>query len=199
MTEFRPARAGTGRLALFFALMLATFALAAWHAMPAAAAGNDVVVFDIDGTLTSDTLSPTPHPGAVDAVKAYKAKGYAVVYVTARWAPVQGLATRAWLAFYGFPDLPLYMSSSLLLTDSATVKYKTDTLKKLELGAPEVAYAYGDSSTDFTAYANVAVPQSHVYALKRASSSSCETGAWNACLPNYTGHIAFINALPNGS
>ncbi len=197
----RPCRPLTVRkftLTLVVALTM-SFAVLGAGAASAAAAGNDVVVFDIDGTLTSDTASLTPHPDAANAVKAYKAKGYAVVYVTARWKPLQEAMTKAWLSLNGFPSLPLYMSSSLLLSDSATVKYKTDTLKKLEVGTPEVAYAYGDSSTDFKAYANVAVPQAHVFGLKRASSSSCEAGAWSACLANYTGHLSYINSLPPGT
>lgn len=185
---------------LMFAVVLSvSFAAIGTSAATAGAAGNDVVVFDIDGTLTNDTTSNTPHPGAVDAVKAYKAKGYAVVYVTARWKAVQELYTRTWLALNGFPNQPLYMSSSLLLTDSATVKYKTSTLAKIESGSPEVKYAYGDSSTDFLAYANAGVAQSNVYALKRASASTCQAGVWNTCLVNYIGHLPFIASLPAGS
>jgi phosphatidate phosphatase PAH1 len=196
-----PSRSLSGRnFMLMFAVVLSlSFAAIGASAATAGAAGNDVVVFDIDGTLTNDTLSTTPQPGAVQAVKAYEAKGYAVVYVTARWKPVQELATKAWLALNGFPSLPLYMSSSLLLGDSATVKYKTNVLKQLETGTPEVAFAYGDQSTDFTAYGNVGVAQAHVFALKRASSSSCEAGVWAACLVNYTGHLSYINALPPGT
>lgn len=181
------------------AAFIAAIALFGISAGTASAANNDVVVFDIDGTLTKDTLSNSPHPGAVDAVKAYKAKGYAVVYLTARWKPVQELYTRAWLALNGFPDQPLYMSPSLLVSDSATVKFKTSALATIEAGAPEVKYAYGDSTTDFQAYGNAGVAQSNVWALKRSGSSSCEPGVWNACLPNYTGHLAYINGLPAGS
>jgi phosphatidate phosphatase PAH1 len=179
--------------------LVAAIAVLGVSASAASAAGNDVVVFDIDGTLTKDPLSSTPHPGAVDAVKAYKAKGYAVVYLTARWKPVQELYTRAWLALNGFPNQPLYMSSSLLLSDSATVRYKTTTLSKIESGPPEVVYAYGDSSTDFQAYANAGVVASNVYALKRSGSASCEPGGWNSCLVDYTGHLPFIGLLPAGS
>jgi phosphatidate phosphatase PAH1 len=179
--------------------LIAAFATIGVVTASASAAGNDVVVFDIDGTLTKDTLSNTPHPGAVDAVKAYKAKGYSVVYLTARWKPVQELYTRAWLALNGFPDQPLYMSSSLLISDSSTVKYKTAALAKIESGTPEVKYAYGDSSTDFQAYANAGVPTPNVFALKRAGSTSCEPGAWSACLVNYTGHLPFIGSLPAGT
>ncbi len=186
-------------VAAFSVVLAMTFAAFGAATASAVAAGNDVVVFDIDGTLTNDTISITPHPGAVQAVKAYQAKGYAVVYVTARWKPLQEAATRAWLALNGFPNLPLYMSSSLLLTDSATIKYKTNTLKTIESGTPEVQFAYGDSTTDFKAYGNVGVPTAHVFALKRASASSCESGAWTACLVNYTDHLSYINALPPGT
>lgn len=187
------------KLLVMAVTFVAAFGALGVSAAVASAAGNDVVVFDIDGTLTKDPLSSSPHPGAVDAVKAYKAKGYAVVYLTARWKPVQELYTRAWLALNGFPNQPLYMSASLLLSDSSTVKYKTTALAKIESGTPEVKYAYGDSSTDFQAYANAGVATSNVFALKRSSSSSCEPGAWNECLVNYTGHLPFIGLLPAGS
>lgn len=71
-------------------------------------------------------------------------------------------------------------------------------LAKIEIGSPEVDYAYGDSSSDFTACANAGVPQAGVWALKRSSASSRQSGVWNACPVNYTGHLAFIDSLPAG-
>jgi hypothetical protein len=199
MSEFSSSTNFRAHLLAIAVTLVASFGALGVSATVASAAGNDVVVFDIDGTLTKDPLSNSPHPGALDAVKTYKAKGYAVVYLTARWKPVQELYTRAWLALNGFPNQPLYMSSSLLLSDSATVKYKTATLAKIESGAPEVKYAYGDSSTDFQAYANAGVATANVWALKRSSSSTCQSGAWNSCLADYTGHLPFIASLPAGS
>lgn len=154
-------------------------------------------VFDIDGTLTDDDISTTPHPGALAAVDAYVDKGYQVVYVTARWDAVQRSSTESWLADNGFPDLPLYMSSSLLLTDASKVDYKTETLTQIERTTGEVVYAYGDSSSDFDAYENVGVPVSQVFALQRASATSCQPGAWAACLPDYTGHLSSIANVPS--
>ena len=160
---------------------------------------QDVIVFDIDGTLTTDEGSNAVQPSAAAAVKAYVAKGYAVVYVTARWKAVQESSTRSWLSSNGFPDLPLYMSSSLLLSDSSKVTYKTSTMNTIEQGAPEIVGAYGDSSSDFTAYANVGVPTARVFALKRSSASTCQSGTYAACLTDgYTSHLAFIQALPAG-
>jgi hypothetical protein len=162
--------------------------------------GRDVVVFDIDGTLTTDEGSNAVQPDAPAAVNAFVRKGYAVVYVTARWRAVQESSTRSWLSSNGFPDLPLYMSSTLLLDDQSKVTYKTQTLTTIEQGTPEVVGAYGDSSSDFTAYANVGVPTARVFALKRASASTCQSGTYAACLTaGYTAHLPFIEALPAGT
>lgn len=46
-------------------------------------------------------------------------------------------------------------------TRYAAVTYKTNMLKQVENGAPEVAFAYGDSTTNFKAYGNAGVPQAH--------------------------------------
>lgn len=199
MSETHRPLSGRKFMLMFTVVLVVACGVLGATATSAWSAGNNVVVFDIDGTLTKDTSSNTPHPGALQAVKTYQAKGYSVVYLTARWKPLQEAYTRAWLALNGFPNLPLYMSSSLLLTDSATIKYKTNTLKTIETGAPEVEYAYGDSSTDFAAYANAGVLKAHVFALKRASSSSCQSGVWIECLVDYTGHLPYINALPPGA
>jgi hypothetical protein len=166
---------------------------------PPPAGSPDVVVFDIDGTLTTDQLSTTPHAGAAAAVNAYVAKGYNVVYVTARWKSAQESSTRRWLSVNGFPSRPLYLSPNLVIDDRSTVSYKTATLQSIEQGAPEVVYAYGDSDTDFAAYANVGVPRSRVYALKRASALTCQPGSYNACMSSYTEHLDFINSLPDAS
>jgi phosphoserine phosphatase len=155
-----------------------------------------VVVFDIDGTLTDDELSETPHPGAAAAVNAYVAKGYDVVYVTARWDLLFRASTESWLSNNGFPDRDLYMAPGLLITDSSRVDYKTDTLDDIEASSNQVLYAYGDSSSDFAAYANAGVPANQVFALERASATSCQPGTWTACLPDYVAHQSYIQALP---
>ena len=126
-------------------------------------------------------------------------RGYSVVYLTARWKALQESSTRSWLSSNGFPDRPLYMSSSLLLDDASKARFKTTTLAAIEQGTPEVVGAYGDSSSDFTAYANAGVPQARVFALKRASAATCQSGTYAACLTNgYTSHLSFIQALPAG-
>lgn len=183
------------RLTIAIVLALAIFGASE---STASAAGNDVVVFDIDGTLTNEAISVVPHFSAVKAVKTYLAKGYSVVYVTGR-PQILELTTRAWLALNGFPSRPLYMAPGIYLDDGDLINYKTNVLASLEVGSPEVRHAYGDSSTDFVAYANAGVPQANVWALKRVLTPNCESGAWNACLSSYTGHLSHINSLPPGS
>jgi phosphatidate phosphatase PAH1 len=165
----------------------------------AAATGQDVVVFDIDGTLTTDEGSNSVQPSAAAAVNTYVQKGYNVVYVTARWRWLQESSTRSWLASNGFPARTLVMSPNLLFSDSSKVRFKTSAMTQIEQGTPEIVGAYGDSSSDFTAYANVAVPRDRVFALKRRSALTCQSGTYAACLTaGYTTHLSFINALPPG-
>ena len=165
----------------------------------AAATGQDVVVFDIDGTLTTDEGSNSVQPSAAAAVNTYVQKGYNVVYVTARWRWLQEASTRSWLASNGFPARTLVMSPNLLFSDSSKVRFKTSAMTQIEQGTPEIVGAYGDSSSDFTAYANVAVPRDRVFALKRRSALTCQSGTYAACLTSgYTTHLSFINALPPG-
>lgn len=188
---------GSRMINLTIAILIALSILGA-SASTASAAGNDVVVFDIDGTLTNEAISFVPHFSAVKAVRTYLAKGYSVVYLTGRPAFLES-STRAWLALSGFPNRPLYMAPAIYLDDNDLINYKTNALATIELGSAEVRYAYGDSSTDFAAYANAGVPQASTWALKRVLSSTCESGAWNACLPSYTNHLPHINSLPPGS
>lgn len=179
------------------ALAVAAGAAACTPPPPDPAATAPVVVFDIDGTLTDDELSETPHPGAAAAVTAYLDRGYEVVYVTARWDALFRSSTETWLASNGFPDQPLHMAPSLLVTDQSRVDFKTTELQSIEATSNQVTYAYGDSSTDFTAYANVGVPAQHVFALERASATECQPGTWAACLPDYVAHLPFIAAQPS--
>lgn len=200
MTRAR-ARVGTRELAGGLVLALAVVGGAGCKPLPPPPPpppddAAPVVVFDIDGTLTDDELTETPHPGATQAVNAYVEKGYDVVYVTARWDLILRGSTESWLADNGFPDEELYMAPSLLVTEESRVEFKTDTLTDIEAAKDQVVYAYGDSSSDFDAYANVGVPASKVFALQRASASECQPGVWATCLPDYVGHLSYINAQP---
>ncbi len=158
--------------------------------------GIPSVVFDIDGTLTPTTIDIfDARPDAARAVRAYVDKGYAVVYATARPAFFEDF-TRNWLATNGFPDLPLYMATLSQSGDAAG--YKTALLGGLERDEDRVfVYGYGDSSTDFTAYDAVGIPIERTWALERTNETSCQPGDYEACIPGYTEHLAYIEAQPD--
>jgi hypothetical protein len=199
MLEITRARAwNRGRAVALSALLLVALAGACVPPPPPPPPDDDppVVVFDIDGTLTDDELSQTPHPGAAAAVNAYVAKGYDVVYVTARWDLLFRASTESWLASNGFPTRDLYMAPGLLITEDSRVDFKTDALADIEAATNQVLYAYGDSSSDFDAYANAGVPANQVFALQRATATSCQPGTWAACLPDYVAHQTYIQGLP---
>lgn len=158
--------------------------------------GVPSVVFDIDGTLTPTNLDIfDARPDAARAVQTFVDKGYAVIYATARPAFLEDF-TRNWLATHGFPNLPLYLSTLEQSGDAAA--YKTELLSRLERDEDRVfVYAYGDSSTDFTAYNAVGVPIPETWALLRTNESTCQPGEYAACLAGYTEHLAYIEAQPN--
>ena len=158
--------------------------------------GVPSVVFDIDGTLT-----PTPvnlfgvRLDAARAVRAYVDKGYAVIYATARPLLFEDY-TGNWLATNGFPDLPLHMATLEQSADPAP--YKTALLSALEQDEGRVfVYGYGDSTTDFAAYAAVGIPAAETWALLRGGESECQPGDYEACIPGYTEHLAYIEAQPD--
>lgn len=188
--------AGRRRIAgLATALLL--FALGGTACLPTTippGAGN-VVVFDIDGTLTADELSDAAQPDATAAVNGYLAKEYDVVYLTARWN-VLADSTRTWLRDHGFPERPLYTAPSLLISDADKVTFKTGVLQDLKGAGRTLRYAYGDSSSDFAAYANAGIPSSKVFALRRASATACQPGVYAACLVGYTAHLPYIGSVP---
>jgi hypothetical protein len=159
---------------------------------------GEAVVFDIDGTLSDDPFALLfVREGAVAAVEAWLDLGYEVILLTSRDESLE-LVTRAWLEEKGFPDLPLYMSEDLLLFDWQRVAHKRDTLLELEDEEDlDFVYAYGDSSTDFEAYAQAGIPETEVFALEECLTHECEPGDWAECLPDYVDHVMdYIWAQP---
>lgn len=159
------------------------------------------VVFDIDGTLTTGIGALDfflPRPDAAEAVQLYVEKGYGVIYLTARPWFLRDF-TQRWLSQNGFPDLPLYLAEEILLdTPDRTVAYKLQVLRDLTVEEDrKFLYGYGDSSTDFDAYNQAGIPVSRTFALLRRGETDCEEGLYEACLPGYTEHLAYIEDQPN--
>jgi hypothetical protein len=164
-------------------------------------AGSKVIVVDIDGTLTTadselimevadENYVPKMMTAANTMAQAWAAKGYPIVYLTAR-PHVFDVETRAWLDMLEFPKGPLITELGGETADA----YKTIWLQRMiaDFGWTIFA-AYGNAATDITAYANVAVPGDHTFIIGGLG------GGGTVAIPgnDYTDHIAtFIAAQPD--
>jgi hypothetical protein len=164
--------------------------------------GAQFVVMDIDGTLTIDddqilmqvadgTYVPETMIGAAALAQAWDAKGYPIVYLTAR-DNLFDAETRTWLDQLAFPPGAVITANS---TASADV-YKTAWLDRMigDFGWVPFA-AYGNADTDITAYANVAIPLDRTFIIGPNAGNG-----GTVAIPNgdYTEHIAtFVAAQPD--
>jgi len=152
---------------------------------------TQAVVFDIDGTLTPRPIEMwTARTDAAKAVTIFADKGYKIIYLSARIRPFQADIPN-WLKEKGFPDGSVHVTET---TEDRKdpVHFKTRILRDFLAHGWNVAFAYGDSSTDFDAYAAAGIPKERVFALQREGEASCQPGAWKACLNGWTEHIDSI-------
>ena len=135
--------------------------------------GARLLVSDVDGTLTSSEnaffetialgIEPDARAGAPGAYDAATAKGYQVVYVTARGNQYT-TATRAWLDHKSFPRGPLRLAASFLtLPGGDTVDYKTRAISALAAAGLDVAAGVGNRASDVTAYTNVGLATDRIF------------------------------------
>jgi phosphatidate phosphatase PAH1 len=132
--------------------------------------GRALAVSDVDGTLTeSENAFPeslvtgadvAAQPGAAAALRTLAARGYPIVYLTARGRYFTA-DTRDWLAANGFPRGALRLADSIVtLPGSATVDYKTQSMR--DLGLP-VSIGIGNRASDVEAYTNVGVSSDRIF------------------------------------
>lgn len=144
--------------------------------------GDDIVISDVDGTLTAsenafvETVLGGENPGAqADAATALAASGHQVIYLTARGNQFTE-STRSWLASRGFPKGPLRLAPSFVtLPGDATAAFKRDAIR----GFGTVAAAIGNRASDITAYAAAGVAADRIY-IKLPEYQSEVQGALDA-------------------
>jgi len=132
-----------------------------------------LVVFDIDGTLTTkdaeifedaiadffepiydEDVVPEKRPGAVEVTKLRHAQGYPLVYLTGRPYALTRI-TREWLNTQGFAPGNLHVtdeSEQVLPTEKGVGVFKRDYLKSLIARGFILEAAYGNAETDIFAY-----------------------------------------------
>ncbi len=126
------------------------------------AAGRQVVFSDIDATLTAtdeEILLQVPDPNydplrmgsSVELTGAWAAKGYQMIYLTAR-PHIFRTETKAWLEKHGYPVGPVITAPDFVFEATAR-QYKGDWVKRVkeELGWDIVA-AYGNAESDIDGY-----------------------------------------------
>lgn len=148
------------------------------------------VVFDIDGTLTPEVLAINRvRPDAARVVQALSGKGYLIIYLSAR-SPGLSAGIPDWLRRHGFPEGIIHVAQSAGdRKDPAS--FKAGILERYASSGWALRLAYGDSSTDFKAYAAAGIPQEHVFALSRGGKA-CEPGAWSACLTGWASQLEYV-------
>lgn len=158
---------------------------------------KEIVVLDIDGTLTPHNLSVfEARPDSDKVVAAYVRKGYKIIYVTTRVPGFQSQLA-AWLERHNLPSQPVHIAQTHEERKNPAA-FKANILRAYVKAGWQLAYGYGDSATDFLAYLSVGIPQARIFALKRKGSEECEGGGVAKCLDNWTEHIDFVeNEVPN--
>jgi hypothetical protein len=167
-------------------------------------AGTHLAVTDIDGTLTTgdeelveDVLTdlfqpilggsytPAAFPGAAALTGALARRGQVVVYLTGRPYWLTG-ATRRWLADGAFAPGPLHLADSseeALPTADGVGAYKQAWLRGLAAQGFMLDEAYGNATTDVSAYAAAAIPPSSTWIIGTnggAGGTQAVTGSWEA-------------------
>ena len=164
--------------------------------VPLATENNKAVVFDIDGTLTPDLLSIyTARENAANAVQQYANNGYTIVYLSARFRWLQS-GIPQWLEDNDFPAGSIHVPQSFSERRNAE-SFKTRILHTYLSKGWQFYAAYGDSSTDFSAYNNADISASRIFATKRNDEDFCQPGIWAACLPSWSSHLTKIRQILN--
>jgi hypothetical protein len=166
--------------------------------------GSKFVVMDIDGTLTDNdnelimqitdySYMPKMMKAANTLAQKWAAKGYPIVYLTAR-PHLFDAETHAWLDQLDFPKGPLITENG----GEAADVYKTLWLNRLITTFGWVPFAaYGNAPTDITAYKNAQIPLDRTFIIGPEAGNG-----GTVAIPNmdYTQHITdFVEAQPNNN
>lgn len=169
---------------------------------------TEAVVFDIDGTLTTDdfqlitqlfdqllagTYSPKAYTGGEQIVGAWAQKHYLPVYLTGRPDFLRKI-TASWLVQQGLPPGPLHLTDTnaqALPTASGVGQYKTDFLNKLKSEGLKLSAGYGNATTDIQAYAAAGVAKSRTFIIGTNAGADGTTA-----LPDYPSQLPFVQSQP---
>jgi phosphatidate phosphatase PAH1 len=175
--------------------------------------GTKLVVFDIDGTLTTkdaeifeDAIAdffepiargdvvPEARAKAREVTQARAAQGYPLVYLTGRPYLLTRL-TREWLTTQGFAPGTLRVTSSsreVLPSASGVGAFKRGYLRRLTALGFTVEAAYGNAPTDAFAYAGAGVDPARTFIAGEHGGE----GGTQAIGEDYAAHLPAAQAEP---
>jgi phosphatidate phosphatase PAH1 len=130
-------------------------------------------------------------PDAAKAVTAFSDKGYKIIYLSARKLPFQSGLPK-WFQENNFPEGALHVPQSVEESNDSET-YKAGILNDYVHLGWQLEYAYGDSTTDFSAYSAAGIPKKRIFALKRRGKENCLEGIFEQCLNGWTEHLPYIN------
>lgn len=169
-------------------------ALTSGQIQQATSVQNQAVVFDIDGTLTSRVHAiRTARDGAAEAVQAYADAGCRIIYLSAR-SPLFQWQIIGWIEIHGFPDGSIHVTESRADREDHKA-FKRRVLEAYQANGWTFVAAYGDSSTDFDAYADAGIPTDRVFALKREDEEECQPGPSAGCYATWPEQMDVIKGL----
>lgn len=156
--------------------------------------GTHVVVADIDGTLTKSDLElthqifdgsyvPEAYPDADRLMRAHADLGHVIVYMTGRpyW---ESIPTRAWLDGRNFPRGLVRLADSneaIFPTESSVGDFKRAKLRAIADAGYIVDAAYGNATTDISAYLDTGLAPSIVWIIGDHAGergTNAATGSW---------------------
>ncbi len=162
--------------------------------------GADVVIFDIDGTLTTDDgevfeealLGATAmmHPGAAQVVQHYAAQGIQPLFVTGRPYPLQGPTLR-WLEAQHVPAGALRTTDSFISTipGQPVQDFKQAYLQQLQAAGYRIVAAYGNATSDICAYSEAGVDAEALFIIGPHAGAACEGHEASQAIASYPEHL----------
>ena len=178
-------------LLLFWAVLGTTGCSRTDESDSEAGAPAECVVFDIDGTLTPKVSAVhTARDGAAAAVQTFADAGYMIIYLSARIRLLQD-GIPGWLEQNGFPSGRLHLTESREERKDHAA-FKAGVLQDYRAAGWRCIAAYGDSSSDFEAYASAGISPQRIFALKRAGADSCQPGEWAGCYETWEEQMGII-------
>jgi phosphatidate phosphatase PAH1 len=169
--------------------------------------GTNIMIFDIDGTLTTDDMElitdvmddlyqpiidgdyvPEARAGGVDLTTLRRdTQGYVLIYLTGR-PYLMTDRSRSWLTDLGFPPGNLHLADNMddiLPSNESVGDYKAAYLDSLTSKGFVIEAAYGNASTDVYAYelAGVSKDRTYITGTNGGSGGTVDVG------DDYLGHL----------